>query len=105
METEQFNIRMPKQLLKDLVIIEKVLKINKSEWVKNKLAQTIYEEKKKLLFELSSMYANGLINKSEVELLVGAKIADEMEFIKKKSEESLEEGLKHGRDIKKKVRI
>ena len=82
METEQFNIRMPKELLRDLDIISNLLKVNKSEWIKTKLAEEVHEEKNKLLMELSTLYAKGMINKNKVEQLVGKEIADEMEFIK-----------------------
>ena len=106
METEQFNIRMPKELVQDLDIISKLLKVNKSEWVKTKLAEEVYEEKNKLLMELSTLYAKGMIGKKKVKQLVGKDIADEMEFIKKKAIESAKKGIKIGRELRKKgVRI
>ena len=98
METEQFNIRMPKDLVQDLDIISKLLKVNKSEWVKTKLA----EEKNKLLMELSTLYANGMISKEKIEKMVGKDIADEMEFIKKKAIESAKKGIEIGRKFRKK---
>lgn len=102
METEQFNIRMPKDLVQDLDIISKLLKVNKSEWVKTKLAEEVHEEKNKLLIELSTLYANGMINKEKIEKMVGKDIADEMEFIKKKSIESAKKGIEIGRLLRKK---
>ena len=101
METEQFNIRMPKDLVQDLDIISKVLKVNKSEWVKTKLAEEVHEEKNKLLMELSTLYANGMIGKEKIEKLVGKEVADEMEFIKKKSIESAKKGIEIGRKFRK----
>ena len=106
METEQFNIRMPKELVQDLDIISKLLKVNKSEWVKTKLAEEVHEEKNKLLMKLSTLYAKGMIGKEKIEKLVGKDIADEMEFIKKKSIESAKKGIEIGRELRKKgVRI
>ena len=102
METEQFNIRMPKELVQDLDIISKLLKVNKSEWVKTKLAEEVNEEKNKLLMELSTLYANGMISKEKIEKLVGKDIADEMEFIKKKTIESAKKGIEYGRKLRKK---
>ena len=93
METEQFNIRMPKDLVQDLDIISKLLKVNKSEWVKTKLAEEVHEEKNKLLMELSTLFANGMINKEKIEKLVGKEVADEMEFIKRKAIESVKKGV------------
>ena len=102
METEQFNIRMPKDLVQDLDIISKLLKVNKSEWVKTKLAEEVHEEKNKLLMELSTLYANGMISKNKIEHLVGKDIVDEMEFIKKKAIESAKKGVEYGRKLRKK---
>ncbi len=102
METEQFNIRMPKELLHDLDIISNLLKVNKSEWIKTKLAEEVHEEKNKLLMELSTLYAKGMINKNKVEQLVGKEIADEMEFIKKKATESAKKGIEYGKKLRKK---
>ena len=102
MQTEQFNIRMPKDLVQDLDIISKLLKVNKSEWVKTKLAEEVHEEKNKLLMELSTLYANGMISKRKIEQLVGKDIADEMEFIKHKAIESAKKGIEYGRKFRKK---
>ena len=101
METEQFNIRLPKDLLQDLNVISSLLKVNKTEWVKTKLAEEVHEEKSKLLMELSTLYANGIVSKKEVEALVGKEIANEMEFVHEKAEESLKKGLEYGRELKK----
>ena len=101
METEQFNIRMPKELLHDLDIISNLLKVNKSEWIKTKLAEEVYEEKNKLLMELSTLYAKGMINKNKVEQLVGKEIADEMESIKIVAQRSAKHGIEYGKKLKK----
>lgn len=101
METEQFNIRMPKDLLRDLDIISSLLKVNKTEWVKTKLAEEVHEEKNKLLIELSTLYSSGLIGKKEVAALVGKDMADEMDFIKENSKESVKKGIEYGKELKK----
>ena len=101
METEQFNIRMPKDLVQDLDIISKLLKVNKSEWVKTKLAEEVHEEKNKLLMELSTLYANGMISKEKIEKLVGKDIADEMESIKVIAQKSVKHGLEYGKKLRK----
>ena len=46
--TEQLNLRMPKELLEDIESISKILKVNKSEWIKIKLSEMVYEEKRRL---------------------------------------------------------
>ncbi len=105
METEQFNIRVPKDLLRDLDVISSLLKVNKSEWVKTKLAEEVHEEKNRLLLELSTLYSNSLIGKKEVEALVGRELAGEMEFIKEKSNESVKKGADYGKELKRRIRV
>ena len=104
METEQFNIRVPKDLVQDLDIISKLLKVNRSEWVKTKLAEEVHGEKNKLLMELSALYANGIINKEKIKKLVGKDVADEMESIKVIAQKSIKHGLEHGLEYGKKLR-
>ena len=101
METEQFNIRMPKDLVQDLDIISKLLKVNKSEWVKTKLAEDVHEEKSRLLMELSTLYANGMVNKEKIEKLVGKEVAGEMESIKAIAQKSAQRGIAYGKKFRK----
>ena len=100
METEQFNLRVPKDLLQDLDVISSLLKVSKSEWVKTKLAEEVHEEKNKLLMELSTLYANGAISKKKIKQLVGKDIADEMESIKVIAQKSVKHGLEYGKKLK-----
>ena len=43
--TEQLNLRIPKELVEDLDKIAKILRVNKSEWIKIKLGELVHEEK------------------------------------------------------------
>ncbi len=101
METEQFNIRLPTDLLHDLNIVSRLLKINKSEWIKTKLAEEVYKEKNQLLLELGNLYVKGVINKKEVQSLVGKEIADQMESVHKTAKRSMKAGMKYGKKLKK----
>ena len=101
MINEQLNIRLTPELVHDLEVVSGLLKVNRSEWIKTKLAEEIYKEKNRLLMELSTLYAKGMITKTNVEQLVGEEIADEMEFVKKKALESAKRGIEHGRKQKK----
>ena len=100
METEQFNIRIPSELVYDLEVISKLLKVNKSEWVKLKLAEDVMEEKNRLLMELSTLYVNGIVSKEEIKKLLGEDISNKMDFIKNKSISSLQKGLDYGKKFK-----
>lgn len=46
--TEQLNIRMPVELLDDIDEISRILRVNKSEWIKIKLSEIVFEEKNRL---------------------------------------------------------
>jgi len=100
MQTEQFNIRLPIGLLHDLDIVSKLLKVNKSEWVKLRLAENIMEEKNKLLMELGNLYINNLITREEIKKLLGEEISNRIEFIKNKSLNSIKRGFYYGKTIK-----
>ncbi len=105
METEQLNIRVPKELVADLEVISKLLKVNKSEWVKTKMAEEAHKEKNRLLLELSKLYANGLISKKSIEKIVGSAIAENMEFLKEKAKDSILKGSMYGKSLKTGIRV
>lgn len=99
------NIRLSQELVNDLDVVSGLLKVNRSEWVKTKLAEEIHKEKNRLLMELSTLYAKGMITKKNVEELVGKDIADEMEFIKEKAIESARRGRELGKQLRGKLKL
>ncbi|MEK6846211.1 MAG: hypothetical protein AABY26_05600 [Nanoarchaeota archaeon] len=103
MQTEQLNIRISEDLVHDIDVVTNLLKINRSEWIKTKLAEEAQKEKKRLLIELSTLYAKGMITKQQVQELVGKEIAEEMEFIKQTAIESISMGREYGRKLKQKL--
>jgi hypothetical protein len=111
MQTEQLNVRTSKELVHDIDIVSGILKISRSEWIKTKLAEEAQKEKQRLLMELSTLYAKGMITKENLNELVGKDIADEMESVKETTSLSMKMGQKYGKklrqkplDIKKKCR-
>lgn len=103
MQTEQLNIRISEDLVHDIDVVTNLLKINRSEWIKNKLAEEAQKEKKRLLMELSTLYAKGMITKKQVQELVGKEIAEEMESIKQTAIESIRMGCEYGKKLKQKL--
>tara|TARA_Y100000310_G_C20513188_1_gene729883 strand:- start:113 stop:430 length:318 start_codon:yes stop_codon:yes gene_type:complete len=103
METEQFNIRLPVSLLHDLGIVSRLLKINKTDWIKTRLSEEVYKEKNKLLMELGNLYTKGMISKKEVKSLVGKEVADQMESVHKSAKRSVKAGIEYGKQLKKAV--
>ena len=100
MKTEQFNVRLSEELIEDLGIVSNLLKVNRSEWIKTKLAEEIHKEKTRLLMELSTLYAKGMITTREIEQRVGKDIVEEMKFIKQKALSSIKKGKIHGKKEK-----
>ena len=68
--TEQLNLRIPKELIQDLDKIASILKVNKSEWIKIKLGELVYEEKSRLLQKYSELKDKGVINEKELKELL-----------------------------------
>ena len=70
MRTEQFNVRLPTTLVRDLDILSKLLQVNKSEFVKVKIAEIVNKEKSKLISELESLHKKGIITKPELKKIL-----------------------------------
>ena len=68
--TEQLNLRIPKELIEDLDKIASILKVNKSEWIKIKLGELVYEEKSRLLQRYAELKDKGMINEKEYKELI-----------------------------------
>ncbi|MGV8087004.1 MAG: hypothetical protein ACP5N1_05205 [Candidatus Woesearchaeota archaeon] len=68
--TEQLNLRIPKNLIEDLDKIASILRVNKSEWIKIKLGELVYEEKSRLLQKYSELKDKGVINEKELKELL-----------------------------------
>lgn len=103
MQTEQLNIRLSTDLVNDLNVVSKLLKVNKSEWIKTKLAEEVQEEKTRLLMELGNLYVKGMITKKEVETLIGKEIADKMESTYFTAMKSIKAGKKYGKELKRRL--
>lgn len=68
--TEQLNLRIPKELIEDLDKIASILKVNKSEWIKIKLGELVYEEKSRLLQKYAELKDKGMLNDKEYKELI-----------------------------------
>jgi len=103
MQTEQLNIRLSTDLVNDLDVVSRLLKVNKSEWIKTKLAEEVQEEKTRLLMELGNLYVKGMVTKKEVVSLVGKEIADRMESTQLTAMKSVKSGKEYGKKLRRKL--
>ncbi len=90
MPMEQLTVPVSTESLQDIDVVVGLLKVNRSEWIKTKLAEEAQREKNRLLMELSTLYAKGMITKKNVEELAGKEIADGMESTLKTADLSIE---------------
>jgi hypothetical protein len=68
--TEQLNLRIPKELIEDLDKIASILRVNKSEWIKIKLGELVYEEKSRLMQKYAELREKKLITEAEYKELI-----------------------------------
>ena len=80
-ETEQFNVRMPSNLVKDLTLISKVKKVLPSDWIKLKLAEEVYQQKQVLLHDLLELSAKGDLTHSQLQSILGKELAGQVEHL------------------------
>ena len=70
-ETEQFNIRVSKALIYDLEFVSQSLRINKSDWVRFKLAEIVQKEKETIIKKIEIKFIDGLISEEEFKQSAG----------------------------------
>ena len=83
MKTQQFNIRLDKNLIYDMELICKILNVDRNAWIKTKLAEMIYEEKIKMISWIESEFLRGKISEKEYEKKLGIKVNDELREMKR----------------------
>ena len=54
----------------DLEKVCSIIKVNKSEWIKIKLGELVYEEKSKLIQKYAELKEKGMINQKELNNLL-----------------------------------
>ena len=90
METTQVNLRLPKRLVYDLEFISQHLNVNKSEWLKVKIAEMISNERIKILEEFDNRYIKGFISEKQYKEEIGMVPSESLKenrkfFLKQKS--------------------
>ncbi len=65
MDTEQLNLRVNKELLKDIGEIARVLKVSKAEWIKVRLAELVAKEQFSIYRNVEDEYFMGRINNKQ----------------------------------------
>lgn len=85
-ETTQVNIRLPKSLLKDLDIIAANMRINRNEWLKVAISNSIFEEKRKIVYDLENRFILGRISEEDYYKSTGQKAVEALKELRAREE-------------------
>lgn len=99
MEIVKVELEISKKLEEDIHLVARLLQVGQNRFLADILSREIALTKERLLMELGTLFAYGKIRKSDLEELVGEDYAGEMEYIRRKVEQSFEEAARIGRLI------
>src|SRR3989344_9507477 len=94
MQTEQLNIKLMPELAKELELVEKILHIPKTDWVRNILAHEIKKELNEHKSFIAVEYLKGKVSKKELTESLGKKDAEDIEFIAETTKRGFEDAKK-----------
>ncbi len=100
MQTEQLNIKLMPELSKELDLVAGILHIPKTDWVRNVLAHEIKKELEEHKSFVAVEYMKGKITKKELIGALGAKGAEDAEFVAKTTKKGFEDAKKLAKAMK-----
>lgn len=96
-EVVKLELEIPQELEADIYLVARLLQVSRNRFLADILSREVALTKEQLLLELGTLFACGKIRKDDLEELVGKDYAEEMDYIKKKAEQSFEEAARIGR--------
>ena len=100
MQTKQLNVKLMPELDKEIEVISKILHIPKVDWARNVLARQVKKELEQHKSFVALEYMKGNISRTELVKVVGKKSADDVDYIKVKTEG----GFKEAKELAKKLK-
>lgn len=100
MQTEQLNLKLQKDLHREIEIVSKILHIPKNEWARNILAHEVKKELEEHKQFIVSEYVKGVITKKELIGLLGKKEVEAIERILKTGKKSFDDAAKLAKVMK-----
>ena len=100
MQTEQLNIKIMPELSKELDLVANILHITKTDWARNVLAHEVKKELEEHKSFVAVEYMKGNISKKDLIGALGAKGAEEVEFIASTTKKGFEDAKKLAKAMK-----
>jgi predicted transcriptional regulator len=95
----QVNVRLEKQLLGDIDLLAKVLRISRTEWLRTTIARAVKDETLNLREAIILEFARGNVSKTELRKIFGseAKDIEYITYITKKGKKEIDALVKQGK--------
>ena len=100
MQTKQLNVKLMPELDKEIEIVSKILHIPKVDWARNVLARQVKKELEEHKSFVALEYMKGNLSRAELVKAVGRKSAEDVDYIKMKTEE----GFKTAKELARKLK-
>ena len=101
MQTKQLNVKLMPELDKEIEIVSKILHIPKVDWARNVLARQVKKELEEHKSFAALEYMKGKISRAELVKVIGKKDADDVDYIKIKTDED----FKAAKELSKKLKV
>ncbi|MEW6617847.1 MAG: hypothetical protein AB1422_00600 [bacterium] len=103
MEVTELEIKVPKEILRDITIISKLNDSTPDRWTTTALTNLIHYEKDRLLSEVCNLYLKGIITKDGLQSLLGDEFVKEVEDLKTIAKRSVKGGIRYAEKLKKQI--
>lgn len=100
MQTKQLNVKLMPELNNEIELVSKILHIPKVDWARNVLAHQVKKELEDHKSFAALEYMKGKISRADLVKLIGKKDAEDVDYIKKKTNE----GYKAAKELAKKLK-
>ena len=88
MQTKQLNVKLMPELDKEIELVSEILHIPKVDWARNVLARQVKKDLEEHKSFVALEYMKGKISRTELVKFLGRKDAEDVDFIKRKTDES-----------------
>jgi len=100
MQTKQLNVKLMPELNKEIEMVSKILHIPKVDWARSVLARQVKKELEEHKSFVALEYMKGKISRSDLIKFLGKRDAEEVGYIKKKTDESYKAAKEMAKKLK-----
>lgn len=99
MKRETIALQVPEYVVEDIDLVVSLLRVTRDSLLAGIIEREVSREKERLLMELGALYAQDKISKNDLVKMVGESLADDMELIKTKTEQSWVGAMEYARRL------